>query len=490
MKCSNCNARIPNDVDFCPKCGVPLLVEEAAVLPPPIPSEHRFPWPYVIAGLVVSTLLILAGLYYTFWRPHHPTFQEVALSLDENTVVQGDFFPDGPIYLLVRHDDLLPGDRITVRWFYRGCTGEEVLAETTREIRSHWPFARTTVLSLTGSLTIPLPIGDYRAEVFLESSKATDTMLTALPFQVLPPPGAIPSRVLEVTPAWLVDADGRPLYRTTTFAPHDVVYLSVQADMGLYSRLEVEWYMEEVVLPGATTVLTSTANQEETTLLAPLALQVPLKEGSYRASLCLDDERVADVEVAVQANPPRPAGTLQETFDDPDSGIWEEGESDTVSFLYKEGGYSIQVHRPEWIGWSDTGEETFQDVAVNVTAWWAGGPEDNDYGIICRLMDDDNFYSLDISSDLSVSIWKRQDGGWMPLVDWTPAPAGIRSGRSPNRITALCLGEELSLRVNGVLLTRIRDDSFAEGAVGIFAASGDEGGVEILFDNLEVTPIR
>ena len=63
----------------------------------------------------------------------------------------------------------------------------------------------------------------------------------------------------------------------------------------------------------------------------------------------------------------------------------------------------------------------------------------------------------------------------------------IRQGSTTNHIKAECFGNQLTLYVNGVLLTSVSDATLANGDVGLLASTYDEAGVDILFDNFLVT---
>jgi hypothetical protein len=59
-------------------------------------------------------------------------------------------------------------------------------------------------------------------------------------------------------------------------------------------------------------------------------------------------------------------------------------------------------------------------------------------------------------------------------------------GYEANHLRAACVGQELTLSVNGVLVAQVSDENLAEGDVGLMAGSYVEGGVEVLFDNFKV----
>jgi hypothetical protein len=62
----------------------------------------------------------------------------------------------------------------------------------------------------------------------------------------------------------------------------------------------------------------------------------------------------------------------------------------------------------------------------------------------------------------------------------------INLGLDTNHIRADCVGSELSLYVNGKLLTSVTDTDFANGDVGLIAGTYDTAGTDIHFDNFVV----
>jgi hypothetical protein len=53
-----------------------------------------------------------------------------------------------------------------------------------------------------------------------------------------------------------------------------------------------------------------------------------------------------------------------------------------------------------------------------------------------------------------------------------------------NHLTISCVGETLSVSVNGVLLSEINDSRLSSGGWALFSATRSTGGGRVLFDNL------
>lgn len=179
------------------------------------------------------------------------------------------------------------------------------------------------------------------------------------------------------------------------------------------------------------------------------------------------------------------AGILfQDDFSDPGSG-WPNDETTG----YVDDGYLIRVPEAQKDQWVIPGQSLPADVIVEVSASRRAGPEDNDYGVMCRVQDLDNFYFFWISSYGYQVIGKQENGETVFLSsDKMEYTDGIKGGlNEPNRIRAECVGNTLKLVINGRTVSRVTDDTFTGGGdIGLTAGAFEEGGVEIFFDNLVV----
>lgn len=153
---------------------------------------------------------------------------------------------------------------------------------------------------------------------------------------------------------------------------------------------------------------------------------------------------------------------------------------------YDSGVYRIKVNTANTDVWANPGL-SFTDVRVEVAATKAGGPDDNDFGIICRYVDESNWYSLIISSDGFYGIVKVKDG-YQELLGMTEMgySDAINQGAATNQIRADCVGSTITLYANGTQLVSVNDSEFATGDVGLLAGTFDEIGTDITFDNFQV----
>ena len=175
-----------------------------------------------------------------------------------------------------------------------------------------------------------------------------------------------------------------------------------------------------------------------------------------------------------------------------------EGEKECGWVLYEGRGVTTQIEEGVLrlsnslsgeIAWANAGRE-FDDVIIDVETIQAGGPDDNAYGVICRYQNPENFYVLLISGDGHYAIGKYQTGS--PQVQYLSGEGqyafseAINQGESSNQLRVSCVGNELSLMVNGVPLETVTDPTFVIGDIGLGASSFQPGTAVIEFDNLRV----
>lgn len=175
----------------------------------------------------------------------------------------------------------------------------------------------------------------------------------------------------------------------------------------------------------------------------------------------------------------------QDDFSDTGSG-WDRFTDDTGATDYQDGGYHILVDTDASALWANPGCD-FTDVSVEVDGHKIGGVDDNEYGMICRYQDVDNFIGASISSDGFYGFLKVSDGTISYISDGMLSSDAILQGSATNHIQLDCVGNSLTLFVNGTFVDSITDDEFSSGDVGLYAGSFDTPGVDIWFDNFKVS---
>lgn len=195
---------------------------------------------------------------------------------------------------------------------------------------------------------------------------------------------------------------------------------------------------------------------------------------------------VTPIPATAVPNPTASSFLFQDNFSSFDSG-WMRSVKDTSIVDYYNGGYRIYIKNPGWLAWS-TPDKNFTDVRIEAYATKLDGPDENGFGVICRYLDDENYYYFLLTSDGYAGIGARkEDVAKIISSEKLPSVSAIKKGRASNHIRADCVGTTMTLFINGERIVSARDAAFAEGDVGLFAKSYDAGGVDMLFDNFSIT---
>jgi hypothetical protein len=176
---------------------------------------------------------------------------------------------------------------------------------------------------------------------------------------------------------------------------------------------------------------------------------------------------------------------FSDDFSAPTSG-WSQVTAASGESVYLDGAYRIFVNQPNVDIWSMPGKQ-FQDVRVEVDAYKVGGERDNRFGIICRAIDNDSFYTFIISSDgyYGIGLIDGQEYQLIGMDALQPSDA-IRLGSASNHLRADCVGDTLTVTVNGVQLAQVKDTRFPSGDVGLIAGTYAAPGTDIRFDDFIV----
>jgi hypothetical protein len=163
---------------------------------------------------------------------------------------------------------------------------------------------------------------------------------------------------------------------------------------------------------------------------------------------------------------------------------WDQVSDSSRTTDYYNTSYHIVVNDTNSDTWANPGSESFTDTHIEVDATKNGGPDDNDFGIICRYTDVDKFYYGVISTDGYYSIMKMTTDGGEPIgKDSMLESDKITQGASTNHIRFDCVGSTLTLYVNGNQVDQQTDSDYTAGNVGLIAGTFDTAGTDILFDN-------
>jgi hypothetical protein len=176
---------------------------------------------------------------------------------------------------------------------------------------------------------------------------------------------------------------------------------------------------------------------------------------------------------------------FQDDFSKPSSG-WLVGQDGSGLVQYISGGMRIFVSQPAAARLT-VPNLSFKDVRIEVDTVKLAGPDDNNFGLICRYQDEANFYFFEISSDGYYTVGKYKDG-IMSLIGMSQMQShnSIHQGASKNHLRADCTGSNLAFYINNQKVTSVVDHELKSGDIGLIAGALKTAGTDIFFDNLSV----
>lgn len=152
----------------------------------------------------------------------------------------------------------------------------------------------------------------------------------------------------------------------------------------------------------------------------------------------------------------------------------------------------------------------FADFDLRVTAAAVGGPVENGYGVVFRLIDSRNYYSFIITSDGYYRLAKALEGVEREISTYMPSNAILTDFGAGNVIRVQGSGDTFRFWINdepvqlcladdpdgastysagecfGTMADAYTDAAHGAGRIGLMGVSGMEPDVSIVFDNLVI----
>jgi len=231
---------------------------------------------HIVASVVMAAALLVGVMACT---SPPPSIKSAVLCRDftddgEPVGVVEAYLPTDAFSLSLEMSKSPRDAEVTTTWFFR----DRYLCHLPE------PVARGEMGYLGFRLTqeYPWDMGDYRVEIFVSGER-----VETLHFRVLPLEGAIPSRVISAVVASRLDAEGRAVDPRIAFSPADSIRCVVGADLGVSSKIEVQWYAGERLLQQSHQTSAS-SNVENGYYDFPLDTGESLALGEYRADVYVD----------------------------------------------------------------------------------------------------------------------------------------------------------------------------------------------------------
>lgn len=179
-----------------------------------------------------------------------------------------------------------------------------------------------------------------------------------------------------------------------------------------------------------------------------------------------------------------PKAIFKDDFSDVNSG-WDRSVMESGSTDYSNGVYRMNVTGANKTIWANP-YKNFTDVSVEVDATLVSGTVNNDFGLICRYKDMDNYIKAEISSDGYYGIVKKVNGEKTNLTGSYVRTELVKQGNTTNHIKLDCVGSTITFYINGTQANSFTVTELTSGDVGLIAGTYDEPDTEITFDNFVV----
>ncbi len=211
--------------------------------------------------------------------------------------------------------------------------------------------------------------------------------------------------------------------------------------------------------------------------LRPIRMAVPLIEAARQGEINIIEPPMPSIDL--------PAGKVilfQDGFSNPDSG-WSLFDDQNGWGAYLNNEYHILVKKDHTL-LGTTVQNSFKDVVINVKTSILSPTGEGDRGVMCRYADPGDYYLLSISEDGYFGIFKKAYGIFSPLMNWQYSSAITKY--APVTLTAACVGDTITLGVDGVVLGQVKDAALAQGEIGLTAGTWSEADFGASFSDLEV----
>jgi len=160
--------------------------------------------------------------------------------------------------------------------------------------------------------------------------------------------------------------------------------------------------------------------------------------------------------------------------------------TDVGSAFYKDGKLHIKDYTTSQDSSASFTQGQFSDFALEVEMELVSGSSESHQSVICRSNETGDGYMFCIRANGKYSITKYIKGVATMLKTATPS-SYIKTGLGvTNNVRVECIGNSLTLYVNGFSLARVSDNTLASGTVGLGVESTGGEYSEVAFDNVVI----
>jgi predicted nucleic acid-binding Zn ribbon protein len=167
---------------------------------------------------------------------------------------------------------------------------------------------------------------------------------------------------------------------------------------------------------------------------------------------------------------------------------WSDGVIGQAEYKLEDGKYSIQVNKAHWVAWEAV-DDDFGDFVVQVEMALVDGTEFNSSGLMFRLQDKENYYSVVINGNAKYYVGKEFDDTWHTIIDWRAHSAILPMGET-NIMRLVAYGNTFRLYINGEFVDEFTDTDLNSGDIAVHVMVYDQEPARAVFDNLEIWDVK
>ncbi len=136
--------------------------------------------------------------------------------------------------------------------------------------------------------------------------------------------------------------------------------------------------------------------------------------------------------------------------------------------------------------WDYNTRARLADFSATIEARVVRSPADYEYGMVFRLVDEDNFLCFMVRKDGAVQAAEQKNGRWRVIQDWR-ANSAVRAAPATNQFEVIGSEEYLAVYANRQHLITFATGNQRAGYIGVVVGAFEQRpNVEVAFRNLEV----
>jgi hypothetical protein len=179
-----------------------------------------------------------------------------------------------------------------------------------------------------------------------------------------------------------------------------------------------------------------------------------------------------------------PMGDLLFQDDFSSNGTWDTYDTPTLKMFTRDNVFYVESMLSNQVAWSLNRQSQTNSVA-SIDAYLMNDTPNNYYGLMCRVNNNRGYIFL-VSTDGAYSIRQMMVNKLEPLVEWQNSDAVKSGANSSNHLRIVCDTGYLAFYVNNIFLAEVRDAQVMAGSIGLAVGVGEQGHINVLFDNLKV----